>query len=186
MNIPFRFREKTKGIGHLLLCSLILSLISCMHDDIEPADSTMLIKVGDQVPSFILTSSEGNELASSSLRGHVYILNFFDTGCRDCRNELPVMQQVYDDFEGKVPILNVPRTQTKEEISVYWEAAGFTMPFYIPQDTKLYYKFATKTIPRTYIVNTEGKVVATYSDSPIADLASVEHHLQQLLGKGGN
>ena len=96
------------------------------------------------------------------------------------------MQQVYDDFEGKVPILNVPRTQTKEEISAYWEEAGFTMPFYIPQDKQLYYKFATRTIPRTYIVNAEGKVVATYSDSPIADLASVEHHLQQLLGKGGN
>ena len=186
MNTLFRLREKTKGLGHLVLCSLVLSLVSCMHDDIEPADSTMLVKVGDQVPSFILTSSEGNELTSSSLRGHVYILNFFDTGCRDCQKEFPVMQQVYDDFEGKVPILNVPRTQTKEEVSVYWEAAGFTMPFYIPQDKKLYYKFATKTIPRTYIVNAGGKVVATYSDSPIADLASVEHHLQQLLSKGGN
>ena len=182
----FRFREKTKGIGHLVLCTLMLSLISCMHDDVEPADSTMLVKVGDQVPSFILTSSDGKELTSSSLSGHVYILNFFDTGCPDCQKEFPVMQQVYDEYEGNVLILNVPRSQTKEEVSVYWKEAAFTMPFYIPQDKKLYYKFATKTIPRTYIVNAEGKVVATYSDAPIADLTSVLHHLQQLLAKGSN
>ena len=186
MNILFRFKEKNKGIGHLVLCSLVLLLVSCMHDDVEPADSTMLVKVGNQVPSFILTSSEGKELTSSSLSGHVYILNFFDTGCRDCQKELPVMQQVYDEYEGNVLILNVPRSQTKEEVNVYWEEAGFTMPFYIPQDKKLYYKFATKTIPRTYIVNAEGKVVATYSDAPIADLTSVLHHLQQLLAKGSN
>ena len=186
MTILFPFKEKTKGIGHLVLCTLMLSLISCMHDDVEPADSTMLVKVGDQVPSFILTSSDGKELTSSSLSGHVYILNFFDTGCPDCQKEFPVMQQVYDKYEGNVPILNVPRSQTKEEVNVYWEEAGFTMPFYIPQDKNLYYKFATKTIPRTYIVNAGGKVVAAYSDAPIADLISIEQHLQQQLAKGGN
>ena len=75
--------------------------------------------------------------------------------------------------------------QVIDRVSALCEA-GFTMPFYIPQDKNLYYKFATKTIPRTYIVNAGGKVVAAYSDAPIADLNSIEHHLQQLLAKGGN
>lgn len=142
--------------------------------------------VGDVVPDFILSASDGEEVPSTSLEGQVYMLNFFDTGCPDCQKVLQVMQQVYDKYHGNVPVLNVPRSQTEGEVKSYWSRAGLTMPFYIPRDKDLYYKFATKTIPRTYVVDGSGTVRAAFSDAPTADLTSLETLIQQLLSDVSN
>lgn len=146
----------------------------------------MKVNVGDQVPAFVLSASDGKEVPSSSLQGQVYILNFFDTGCPDCQKVLPVMQEIYDKYHGNVPVLNVPRNQTGSEVNAYWSSAGLKMPFYIPQDKDLYYKFATRTIPRTYVVDGSGTVKAAFSDAPVADRATLEALLQQLLGETGS
>ena len=113
----------------IVLSLLLLLVTSCVQDHDEPDTSTMKVNVGDQVPDFILSSSDGAEVPSSSLGGQIYVLNFFDTGCPDCREVLQVMQQVYDKYHGNVPVLNVPRSQTMEEVKSYWEKAGLTMPY---------------------------------------------------------
>jgi len=161
---------------------LILLLASCSRDE-ELTEPVTKVNVGDEVPAFVLSSSNGKELHSSSLAGQAYLLNFFDTGCPDCRQVLQVLQQVYTKYGAGVPVLNVPRSQSQEEVSRYWQEAGLTMPFYIPQDKQLYYKFASSIIPRTYVVDTKGRVKATFSDSPVADFASIETLLLQMIEK---
>lgn len=179
-----RFREKRQVVLSFLL--LFVLLVSCVQDHDESDNSAMKVNVGDYVPAFILSGSDGNEVSSASLEGQIYILNFFDTGCPDCREELQVMQKVFDKFHGNVPILNVPRSQTDEEVKAYWNKAGLNMPFYMPNDKNLYYRFATKIIPRTYIVDGNGRVRAAFSDKPIADSATLETLLQQLIGEGSS
>lgn len=184
--VPLIPGGKTKGKGRFVLYLILLLFTSCLQDSDEYDSSAMLVKVGTQVPDFTLTSSDGKEISSSSLCGQVYILNFFDTECPDCQEVLPVMQQVYDKYHGNVPVLNVPRSQVKEEVNKYWEKAGLSMPFYIPHDKKLYYKFATSTIPRTYIVDEKGIVSAAFSDAPIADRDTLETLLKKMLDESGS
>jgi len=161
---------------------LLLLLPSCVRDDEEADLQTTKVNVGDAVPAFVLHGSDGKEILSPSLEGQAYVLNFFDTSCPDCQNVLKVMQQVYDKYHGNVPVLNVPRSQTEDQLKAYWSKAGLTMPFYMPQDKDLYYKFATKTIPRTYVVDGSGTVRAAFTDAPIADISTLETLLQQLIG----
>ena len=162
----------------LLLCVVLLT--ACVNDDDDGV--TMKVKVGDAVPSFVLDDELGNELRSASLNGQVFLLNFIDTNCPDCRNELQVLQRIYDKYQDEVPILNVPRSQTKEELQAYWEQAELTLPFYIPRNQQLYYLFASKIVPRTYVIDSNGKVYAAFTDSPIADFDTLDGILQQLLG----
>lgn len=165
---------------------LIILLPSCVRDNEEPGGDAMKVTVGDAVPDFILSAPDGKEVLSSSLKGQVYMLNFFDTGCPDCQKVLQVMQQVYDKYHGNVPVLNVPRSQTETEVKAYWSKSGLTMPYYIPRDKDLYYRFATRTIPRTYVVDDGGTVRATFSDAPIADRDTLETLLRQLISKDKN
>ena len=165
----------------LFLSCFVVILASCQSDSEETGALATAIKVGDLVPDFTLAGSNGNDISSTSLKGQVYILNFFDTGCPDCQQELQVLQQIFDKYKGKALLLNVPRSQTKEEIQAYWDKANLTMPFYIPKDKNLYYKFAQRTIPRTYVVDSSGKVHAAFADSPVADYDSLDGILQQLL-----
>ena len=79
-------------------------------------------------------------------------------------------------------VLNDPRSQTAEEVAAYWSKEGLTMPVYTPADKGLYYKFAASGIPRTYVVDEEGKVRAVFTDNPLADYATIDTLLRQLLG----
>ena len=156
-------------------------LTACLNDDEEKDDAATLVNVGDRIPDFSLSGSDGKAIHSSALSGQVYILNFFDTGCPDCQRELQVLQSIYDKYQETVPVLNVPRSQTKEEVLAYWKEKGLTMPFHIPTDKQLYYQFATRTIPRTYIVDGDGRASAAFTDSPTADYDTLDGLLHQLL-----
>ena len=170
-------RWKTYSL-QLLLSLFPVVLTSCQHDIEEDSGAATIVNVGDVIPDFTLSGSDGRDISSSLLDGQVYILNFFDTGCPDCQKEFQVLQQIYDDTHGTVPILNVPRSQSKDEIQKYWDKTGLSMPFYIPRDKNLYYKFAKRTIPRTYVINGERTVTAAFSDSPVADYETLQAHLQ--------
>ncbi len=174
-------RYRKSYLAAFFLSLMVITLASCQSDDEGDIAQATLVGVGDQMPAFTLKASDGSEITSSSLKGQIYLLNFFDTSCPDCKQELPVLQQVYEDYKGTITVLNVPRSQTTEEVSAYWKEAGLTMPVYTATDSKLYYKFATRGIPRTYLVNTSGKVEALFTDSPVADYATIDQALVKML-----
>ncbi len=161
----------------LLLCVGLLS--ACISESMDSQETPSKVKEGDDIPSFTLHASDGQEVSSTALDGQVYVLTFFDTGCPDCQQELQVLQRIYDKFHSVIPVLNIPRSQSKDEVQAYWSKAGLTMPFHIPDNLELYYQFATRTIPRTYIIDEKGKVCATFTDSPIADFDTLEAILQE-------
>jgi len=168
-------------LAQLFIVIVTGMLFSCLNDDDSSNNSREIVKVGDIVPEFSLIGVDGNMISSASLRGQYYLLNFFDTGCKDCQKEFPVLQKIYNKYKEDLSVLNVPRSQTADEVNAYWSKEGLSMPFYTATDESLYYKFATTGIPRTYIVDKEGKVLNVFTDSPIADYDTLDDALQQLL-----
>lgn len=168
----------------LWLAFLSVMLTSCLNDNDNKdggLDQTSIVKVGDDMPAFTLTAQSGEVISSSSLSGQIYLLNFFDTRCKDCQQEFPILQQIYEKYRGMVTVFNVPRSQTPQEVEAYWKENGLSMPYYIANDNQLYYKFATRGIPRNYIVDRKGQVQAIYTDSPVADFSTLDNTLQNLL-----
>ena len=175
--------KRATSLYYALLYLVLFAVMqtACQNDDDKESSVTSKVNVGDTVPDFILTGVNGESVSSSSLSGQVYLLNFFDTGCPDCQKELPVLQKIYDKYETLVSVLNVPRSQSANEVKQYWENAGLSMPVYTPRDKDLYYKFASSGIPRTYIVDDKGVVQAVFADSPLADYNELDGLLQHLL-----
>lgn len=163
------------------LLFLFILLTGCVNDDDAGGSRGSMVSVGDEVPAFTLTSNVAEEVSSASLRGQVYMLTFFDTACPDCRKELPVLQRVYDKYAGTVSVFNVPRSQAVAEVQAYWSQESLTMPFHTASDSGLYYKFASSGIPRTYIVDGEGRVQAVLTDNPLADYATIDSLLCSIL-----
>ena len=160
----------------------IYTLTGCINDDDDSALPAAIINVGDSVPVFTLVTADGGQLTSAALKGRGYLLNFFDTQCSDCRQLLPQLQRIYNQYGGRCPVINVPRSQSASQVEQYWQEAGLTMPYYIPADKQLYYKFATYGVPRTYAVDGEGKVVASFGDSPVPDYDALQAALLGVMG----
>ena len=168
--------------SYLALLFLVLSVVmqtSCQNDDKDSVSGK--VNAGDVVPDFTVTSIDGQTVSSSSLSGQVYMLTFFDTGCQDCQKEFPVLQQIYDKYSSYLSMINVPRSQSLDEVKQYWTNKGLSIPVHKADDSRLYYKFADSGIPRTYIVDGKGVVQAVFTDNPIADFNTLDGILQDLL-----
>ena len=100
--------------------------ISCVRDRRNGSEG---LAVGDKLPEFQAVMNDGSTVCvPDDLKGGVSCIVFFNTGCADCRQELPVIQQLYDDVEG-VFFLLVSRAEDEASISSWWAANGITMPF---------------------------------------------------------
>lgn len=163
----------------LLILIVAVVLTACRHDDDDAVENDAALKAGDKVPAFTLTAQDGSTITAASLRGQAYIINFFDTSCPDCRQELQVLQQLHEKWGDALPLLNVPRSQSTADITAYWNATQLTMPFYTPKEPGLYYRFAQKRIPRTFVVDENGIIRAAFADNPVADFNT----LDKLVGK---
>ena len=134
----------------------LFAAVSCIKDDPDPEFE---LKVGDMIPEFTVTMSDGTTMTSDRLSEGPAIIMFFNTGCPDCQNTLPSVQKIYGEYKDHVSLALISREQSEEE-------KGYTMPFSAQPDRKIYNLFATSRVPRVYICN-DGKIVNFYTDDPI-------------------
>ena len=149
-------------------------LQSCIGEK-ERVESSASINVGDSVPKFDVQLSDGS-LFHSRADGHtVKVVVFFDTECSDCQRFLPEFQKLVTKLRSQENSLDgvavrccaIAREQTTAEVVDYWKANGFDMPYCAPGNRTLYHRFAQKTIPRVYVVEPKGIVIAVFTDSPV-------------------
>src|SRR2546423_1423671 len=55
---------------------------------------------GDLAADFHLKDLQGQVVSLSSLKGRVVFLNFWATWCGPCREEMPSMETLYNEFKG--------------------------------------------------------------------------------------
>jgi peroxiredoxin len=53
---------------------------------------------GQSAPDFVLKSASGDNLRLSEYRGEVVMINFWATWCGPCRQELPLLDELYGRY----------------------------------------------------------------------------------------
>jgi len=54
---------------------------------------------GQSAPDFVLKSATGKNLRLSEYRGDVVMINFWATWCGPCRQEMPLLDDLYSRYE---------------------------------------------------------------------------------------
>lgn len=142
--------------------AVLLSAVSCIMD--KPVGEELA--VGDRIPDFTITMNEGTEITGASLCEGISVIMFFTTACPDCRETLPHMQKIYDEYVSKgVRFALVSREEGPESVALYWSEQGFTMPYSAQNDRMVYELFAKTRVPRVYI--SRGGIIKTiFTDDP--------------------
>lgn len=102
-------KKLINSVFFIALCSC-MAMVSCISDGDDSDTGSIELVAGDKLPAFSVTMNDGRVVTHESLRGKVSFIVFFNTGCKDCRRELPVIQQIYE-HHPHMPLIAISRAE---------------------------------------------------------------------------
>ncbi|PCJ23682.1 MAG: thioredoxin [Flavobacteriales bacterium] len=103
---------------------------------------------------------DGNMVNMADYKGKVIFLNFWATWCLPCVAELPSINKLYNKLKGENIAFLLVSNEKMEKVKAYHQRKKYDVPFHIIDEDgnipRLYY---SESIPTTYIINKEGRVV---------------------------
>lgn len=177
-NIDGRMKNLLNSLFVILLCFVAgICVVSCIGEE-GSSQQVELVQVGDRVPEFEVSLSDGRTFSTRTLSDDVKVIAFFDTKCTDCQRFLPVYQSFVDELrvqDGKMEGVSVrccalARDESAVTVGTYWNKYDLTLPYYASGNRALYHRFARAVVPRVYVVNSRGVVTAKLTDNPVPTL----------------
>ena len=133
---------------------------------------------GDVAPDFTMPLLDGGEDSLSSHRGEVVLVNIWATWCSPCREEMPYMQDFYEQLEGKpFEILAVSQDRKgEEEVRPFVNEFGLTFPIMLDPDKTVGDLYQADKFPESYIIDKDGVIVRRIvGQLTKSDLQMIEH-----------
>lgn len=118
------------------------------------------IEVGYSVPDFKLSSLDGTEKSLTDFRGRPLILNFWASWCEPCREEMPLLQQVYEGSGGRIFVVGINYAESFSQVLSFTYAIGGTFPVLLDSKGEVTERYQVAGFPTTFFVNPDGKLAA--------------------------
>ncbi len=118
--------------------------------------------VGYLAPDFSLRNLKGNYENLDSYRGQVVVLNFWATWCAPCRVEMPSFEKLYRRYRSEgVAVLAVTLDKNAgPKIKSFVDEYELSFPILLDEKGEVERLYPSMTIPFTYVIDSEGRVVA--------------------------
>jgi len=124
-------------------------------------EESTLTKVGDPAPTFTCVDLDGKSFSLEQLRGKVVVLDFFATWCGPCVQAMPHLEkEVWQKFKGdQFAMVAVGREHQNQELTAFRQKHQLTFPLAGDPKREVYGKYASQFIPRTYVIDAQGRIV---------------------------
>jgi len=122
------------------------------------------LAVGSKFPDFQEKDLDGKQLSMASYKGKVVLVDFWATWCGPCIRELPSVLKAYEKHHANgFEIIGISLDQDKGKLTSFIEGKGMKWPQYFDGKgwgNKLAVKYGVNSIPATYLLDGEGKIIA--------------------------
>lgn len=154
-------KKGTRKIVRITTLVLITALIGVtLYFNLS--STTQIVEAGDKYIDFELETLDGDVVkVSDLLENQGVILNFWGTWCKPCREEMPDINELYNEFDRDVEVIAVNVRESNQQINQFLKSLPTEMDFTIALDrdrdvTKAY---NVGPMPTTIAINKEGIVV---------------------------
>lgn len=137
-------------------------------------------------PDFTLVDQYGQTHTLSDYRGKIVFLNFWATWCPPCREEMPYIQELYEEYQAMddpdVVFLGVAFPDYGSETSIegitqFMEENGYTYPVLMDTDASLMLPYYITAYPTTFMIDPDGNVLGYIPGGMTKDI--MENVIQQ-------
>ncbi|MFN8145747.1 MAG: TlpA disulfide reductase family protein [Bacteroidia bacterium] len=133
---------------------------------------------GSEAPEIKLASPAGEQLALSSYRGKVVLIDFWASWCGPCRRENPNIVKIYEKYKNSgFEIFGVSLDENVEAWKAAIQKDGITWPQVSELkrwESKVVKDFGIEAIPYSVLIDQNGKIVAKGLRSDELDLKLME------------
>ena len=119
-------------------------------------------------------------LTSADLAGKTVIVNFWNTWCIPCQEELPALKQFYADHksDGDVVMLGIVRRDDAKTVKQFVSGEGIGWTIALDPTKAAALDFGTRGQPETFAISPSGQIVA-FKPGPMS-----RTELEQFLNAG--
>lgn len=149
-------------IGHSLAIWLLTLVIS------QSAITTALAQTApwdieklpsSKAPAFSLPDLKGRTNTNATFRGQVLLINFWATWCAPCREEMPALDRLQKQFEGKgLAVISISVDSEQSVIKEFIKGAKTQFPILHDPEMKCHDEYKVFAYPTTFLVDRQGVI----------------------------
>lgn len=119
------------------------------------------IKDNAPTPDFSAMTPEGKKLSLKDFRGKVVLLNFWASWCVPCREEMPAMEKLYQEYKHKnFVVLAIAVKDRKQDAVDFVRELKLTYPVALDNDAQIGALYGAWGLPATYLIGPKGEGLA--------------------------
>lgn len=114
---------------------------------------------GDPLPHVVLSDTAGNDVAMADLEGEPLVINFWNSDCVPCKQEMPVLGAAAERLDGKVTFLGVNIGDKASVAQEYADEHGARYLQLLDRNAELAVEIGVSVQPTTFFVSADGVIV---------------------------
>jgi len=146
-----------------------------------PADYGYIVKIGQQVPDFSMTTIDGKTVKITDLKGKIVMLQFTASWCSVCRKEMPHIEtDIWKKYKGNpnFALYGIDLDEPVEKVQEFAKQIPVTYPLALDPKGGIFYQFAEQKagVTRNVILDKTGKIVymtRLYKEEEFAEMKKV-------------
>lgn len=129
-----------------------------------PADYGYIVKIGQQIPDFSMTTTDGKTIRTTDLKGKIVMFQFTASWCSVCRKEMPhIESDIWKKYKNNknFALYGIDLDEPKDIVEKFAKEIPVTYPMAPDPKGSIFYQFAEKGagVTRNVIVDKTGKIV---------------------------
>jgi peroxiredoxin len=141
---------------------VVLGVVLALNVGNDPQQASQESRLLDTIaPELDLPVLDGERITSDDLAGKAVLVNFWNTWCRPCHEELPALKQFWREHQGDgdVVMVGIVRDDTKGRVARYVDDEGIDWTIALDPGSQAALDFATRGQPETFAISPSGRIV---------------------------
>lgn len=114
---------------------------------------------GQPAPQFTLGARSGHDVSLAQYKGNVVMLNFWASWCGPCRQEMPLLENIYEKYSKLGFVLLGVNVEPDSNAANDWlKATPVSFPILYDKESKVSRLYDVEGMPSTVIIDRTGRV----------------------------